>query len=549
VSMAMFNRNSGVSDSPLDSPKDPAIYVSESKQKWEAVVTSAIELGAQDLVVADVGCGVFLNDPAVMGGCLGAALNKYQGRLESVVVCTPGSNKTFFCACERAFQGKDPREVCPEGAKCSQLADAAHAARFSHPGSEPTPGPGESFVDACIRTLAAHPVEVQKPLCHYGKHCYIKTPAHLARFSHPDREDDAGDAGSPGGVAQESSPALLPGVHRGDRTGGGYSSGGSSGGPTPKVGLCSPVQAKLDTSRPVCKYGPKCYQQNPEHLASFAHPWLEGETAEEAKKRKDIQSSHELLNYAKSGNWAGIYKAVKDQPDLVNVRPDVRRFALIHYACFQIGHEQVQFLIDCGADPKLLTNDGMTPVDVLSEAIRTDPGKTPDEVALDAALLKWLEKRAAGENIPFTRPAKIASDLSPTADTEKPSGLVMIVSRCLNRELDGEYAELTRMHNGYPVFRKSAAGVKMYLYYAITDSKMNSGWTIDKAIMESSLVGTASKSDGAVPAYLGPSMCGGDPSKQYQGEYWRVWYSSLLGGGYYSKDVLMKVTRKGALRF
>ncbi len=26
-------------------------------------------------------------------------------------------------------------------------------------------------------------------------------------------------------------------------------------------------------SKPVCKYGPKCYQANPKHMEEFEHPW------------------------------------------------------------------------------------------------------------------------------------------------------------------------------------------------------------------------------------------------------------------------------------
>lgn len=151
----------------------------------------------------------------------------------------------------------------------------------------------------------------------------------------------------------------------------------------------------------------------------------------------------------------------------------------------------------------------------------------------------------------FVRPqSSLLSASTPASpsvpEAEKPSGVVMTVSRCLNRELDGDYAELMHTHNGKPIFRKTAGlGNSIYLYYAIPDQKSaltdsKAGWTIDKVVRM-----LASSSDGAGSmAYLGPSACGADPSKPSYGEYWKVWYASILGGGYYSRDNQMKVVRK-----
>jgi len=35
------------------------------------------------------------------------------------------------------------------------------------------------------------------------------------------------------------------------------------------------VRPLLARARPVCKFGPKCYRQNPSHFEEFAHPWLD----------------------------------------------------------------------------------------------------------------------------------------------------------------------------------------------------------------------------------------------------------------------------------
>jgi len=75
-SVAMFNMNPRVSDSPLDAPRDFKAYCLQVKQKFRAVVTGAVHLGAEVLVCPDVGCGVFGNDPQILGTMLGEVLRE-----------------------------------------------------------------------------------------------------------------------------------------------------------------------------------------------------------------------------------------------------------------------------------------------------------------------------------------------------------------------------------------------------------------------------------------------------------------------------------------
>merc|ERR1719424_1159572 len=60
---------------------------------------------------------------------------------------------------------------------------------------------------------------------------------------------------------------------------------------------------------------------------------------------------------------------------------------------------------------------------------------------------------------------------------------------------------------GYAVFRKNAApglpNSKLYLYYSVASTALESGWTIDSEMKQ-----------GRGLAYLGPSACGGNPSKK-----------------------------------
>lgn len=91
VSLAMYNRNPRVRDSPLDAPSDVVEYEAGVRTKLLAMVLGAVELGAEVLVCPDVGCGVFGNDPALVGRLLGEALRSgpASGHLQQVVITGP----------------------------------------------------------------------------------------------------------------------------------------------------------------------------------------------------------------------------------------------------------------------------------------------------------------------------------------------------------------------------------------------------------------------------------------------------------------------------
>ncbi|OLP94271.1 hypothetical protein AK812_SmicGene23716 [Symbiodinium microadriaticum] len=90
----MFNMNPRVSDSPLDAPREFKAYCHQAagrsleqgdappppnravKQKFRAVVNSSAQIGAEVLVCPDVGCGVFGNDPQVLGTLFGEVLRE-----------------------------------------------------------------------------------------------------------------------------------------------------------------------------------------------------------------------------------------------------------------------------------------------------------------------------------------------------------------------------------------------------------------------------------------------------------------------------------------
>eukprot|EP00929_Paragymnodinium_shiwhaense_P026032 TRINITY_DN15577_c0_g1_i1.p1 TRINITY_DN15577_c0_g1~~TRINITY_DN15577_c0_g1_i1.p1 ORF type:complete len:608 (+),score=130.57 TRINITY_DN15577_c0_g1_i1:92-1915(+) len=162
---------------------------------------------------------------------------------------------------------------------------------------------------------------------------------------------------------------------------------------------------------PVCKYGPKCYRFNPDHFSQFHHPWLrlnflakpylappegpsggadsevtvphtpeppapdppEPEPAmpepaepEPAVPREYTDAEvHEMLNFTKMDAWDSVLSILAAKPGIVNCRPASRNWAAIHRAA---ATDNMAVLLEMvkvhGADPKLPTGDGMTPLDV-----------------------------------------------------------------------------------------------------------------------------------------------------------------------------------------
>jgi len=100
-SVAMFNMNPRVSDSPLDAPRDFKTYCRQAKMKFRSVVMSAVELGAEVLVCPDVGCGVFGNDPEVLGTMLGQVLREPEARVQVLLT----GQVAFAEAVKRAASG------------------------------------------------------------------------------------------------------------------------------------------------------------------------------------------------------------------------------------------------------------------------------------------------------------------------------------------------------------------------------------------------------------------------------------------------------------
>lgn len=87
VSVAMFNRNDRLRDAPVDAPGSDEEYNSAVKAKLRAVLAGAVQADCDAVVIPDVGCGVYKNDPKVVGRLLGELVRQeFWGQLKEVIV-------------------------------------------------------------------------------------------------------------------------------------------------------------------------------------------------------------------------------------------------------------------------------------------------------------------------------------------------------------------------------------------------------------------------------------------------------------------------------
>lgn len=144
-SMAMFNMNSRVADSPLDAPLEFVEYCGQVKDKFKAALGCMQKLKATVLVCPDVGCGVFENDPEVMGCLLGEAVLDYPGDMEIIATGKPA----FFEALRRTVDADPklpPRETAPPPATFEK-ARAPPPPKYA-PRAKPKSAPAPSIPSA-----------------------------------------------------------------------------------------------------------------------------------------------------------------------------------------------------------------------------------------------------------------------------------------------------------------------------------------------------------------------------------------------------------------
>jgi len=96
ISIAMYNCNPQVRDSPVDAPFDDDAYLKGVRTKLTVLVHAAVMSGADALILPDVGCGVFKNDPRIVGRIAGEVLYGYMSHFKKI--CFTGSDEFYTAA-------------------------------------------------------------------------------------------------------------------------------------------------------------------------------------------------------------------------------------------------------------------------------------------------------------------------------------------------------------------------------------------------------------------------------------------------------------------
>jgi uncharacterized protein (TIGR02452 family) len=144
VSMAMPNRNRHVRDSPLDAPRDLRDYENLVRSKLEATIHAGAYAGADTFVIPDVGCGVFQNDPRIVGRLLGEVLRTQGSYFEEIILT---GKEEFMQSCFQAA-GQEERWKQHKKSKASPNPRGGGAvpqpAPVGRSGEEPFPSERES---------------------------------------------------------------------------------------------------------------------------------------------------------------------------------------------------------------------------------------------------------------------------------------------------------------------------------------------------------------------------------------------------------------------
>lgn len=79
----------------------------------------------------------------------------------------------------------------------------------------------------------------------------------------------------------------------------------------------------------------------------------------------DTSQLEEFVQFAKEFDWDRVFAILEQHPGYINMRPELRRFSAIHQAAYAgHGHIVKKMVEEYGANPVLLTADGITPAAV-----------------------------------------------------------------------------------------------------------------------------------------------------------------------------------------
>eukprot|EP00928_Gymnodinium_smaydae_P023208 TRINITY_DN19239_c0_g2_i2.p1 TRINITY_DN19239_c0_g2~~TRINITY_DN19239_c0_g2_i2.p1 ORF type:complete len:533 (+),score=134.21 TRINITY_DN19239_c0_g2_i2:441-2039(+) len=128
ISMAMYNKNTGVRDAPVDAPSDQTAYEEGVRKKFTAAIHAAAFSEADALILPDVGCGVFRNDAATCGRIAGTVLYEFRTRFKRTVFT---GKKEFYEAAVAAMKAcgdapPPPLSLEASTRASSSLEDTSH---------------------------------------------------------------------------------------------------------------------------------------------------------------------------------------------------------------------------------------------------------------------------------------------------------------------------------------------------------------------------------------------------------------------------------------
>eukprot|EP00392_Amoebophrya_sp_AT5.2_P017077 g17392.t1 len=108
LTMAMYNRNPCVHKQPRDAP-DGRHYIYGVERKFRTLFEAAEQCRVRRLVMCDIGCGVYKNDPVKVGQCLGRVISGFP--FQSVEEIVISGSSQFFEATEKIVKTLDKESV------------------------------------------------------------------------------------------------------------------------------------------------------------------------------------------------------------------------------------------------------------------------------------------------------------------------------------------------------------------------------------------------------------------------------------------------------
>jgi len=122
ISVAAFNKKNWASDAPVDAPSDPAEYERLMRLKFQSLLLAASEARSTTIIMPDVGCGVYGNDPKDVGRIFGDVLRNgpYWGHFQEVVLVGRDEFKDAVEALVKNHEKQPQKSEQPEYANLQQ---------------------------------------------------------------------------------------------------------------------------------------------------------------------------------------------------------------------------------------------------------------------------------------------------------------------------------------------------------------------------------------------------------------------------------------------